>query len=80
MWSGENLTKWVLIDRGDFNPFTLADDHPGAALSLGAVERWITGPKKDNRNSGYYLSNIGKEVGNDQTHLRFTESSFTKRK
>ncbi|KAF7952093.1 uncharacterized protein EAE97_001590 [Botrytis byssoidea] len=62
MWSRENLTKWGLIDRGNFNPFTLADDHPGAALRLEAVERWITGAKQDNRNSGHYLSKIWKEV------------------
>ncbi|KAM0123353.1 hypothetical protein ACHAP3_011196 [Botrytis cinerea] len=64
LWNDENLTKWGLAERGDFNPFTLPDDHPGAVLRLTqrAVERWITGPKKDNRNSGHYLSKIWKKV------------------
>lgn len=62
LWTNENLNKWGV--EYSVNPYILPDNHPATVLRFTsrAVERWITGDKKDLKTTGVYLEKIWSKV------------------
>ena len=60
LWTKEQFSAWGKAYTDDFNPYVLPDDDPASALQMTgkAITRWITGPRADKANAGFYLGKV----------------------